>query len=124
MDWMQEIVGVPYREGGAAPEEGFDCLTLVRWVIRRGLGVDLPERPMGWRRHVRVLPFSMNDIQRYDLLFFSAELDGVTTHIGIANSRTDFTHASQHHKAVVCEPVGKYRDVIEAIGRVKSADRD
>ena len=120
MDFMESLVGIPYKDGGLSPEEGFDCWGLVRWVIRRGLGTVLPEKPIAWRRHGRVLPFSPDAVQRYDILFFNDDA-GIVTHIGVANSRTDFTHANQYCKSVVCEPINKYRDNIRAIGRVEHA---
>ena len=121
MDFMEELVGIPYKDGGLSPEEGMDCWGLVRWVIERGLRIKLPEKPIAWRRHGRVLPFSLAAVQRYDILFFSDDL-GIVAHIGIANSPTDFTHANQYCCSVVCEPINKYRDSITAIGRVKRAD--
>ena len=120
---MEVLVGLPYKDGGLSPEEGFDCWGLTRWVVKQGLGVSLPEKPMGWRRYGEVLPFRLEAVQRYDILFFVDDAE-ITTHIGVANDGANFTHANVHCQAVVCEPIRKYKSAIKAIGRINLAPRN
>ena len=120
MDFMQTIVGFPYKNGGALPESGFDCYGLVRWVIHQGLGILLPENTIGWRRYGEIIEKRPNNIQRYDLLFFCPLIPDVVTHVGVANDHKDFTHADHRFMAVVCEPISKYADMIKAIGRIRT----
>ena len=81
-DFMQDLVGVGYRDGGLSPQEGFDCIGLVRWVLREGTGVALPENPVAWRHYGRIIR-SPRSIERYDLLFFCPLIPDVITHVGI-----------------------------------------
>lgn len=120
MDFMQQLVGLPYKDGGFSPEEGFDCYGLVRWIIREGTGICLPESTIGWRRYGEIIEEWPQTIRRYDLLFFCPMIPDVVTHVGVANDHRDFTHADHRFMAVVCEPISKYADVIRAIGRIKT----
>ena len=119
MDFLQELVGIPYKDGGASPEEGFDCKSLVRWVIHRGLGILLPENTVAWRKHCEIIEGRPAAIRRYDIVMFCPIIPDVVTHIAVANDHRDFTHADHRFMAVVCEPISKYLDNIKAVGRIK-----
>lgn len=120
MDFMQDLVGIPYKEGGASPSDGFDCYGLVRWVIREGLGVSLPENTISWRRYGDVIDGCPSNPLRYDLLFFCPTIPDIVTHVGIANGDGNITHADHRFGAVVCEPLSRYSGKIKAIGRVRT----
>ena len=120
MDFMQSLIGIPYKDGGASPEEGFDCYGLVRFVVREGLGISLPESTIGWRKYGEIIEGRPKDVRRYDLLFFCLLVPDVVTHVGIANDHKDFTHAGSMFRAVVCEPISKYIAYVKAVGRVKT----
>ena len=117
-DFMLDLVGVPYKKGGADPEEGMDCYGLVRFCAKSGCGVELPERPIGWRRHADILP-PETPIKRYDVICFYTERPGIVTHIGMAANAADFVHADHRFGAVVCEPILRYREKIRAVARFK-----
>ena len=119
MDFMEALIGIPYKDGGASPEEGFDCYGLVRWIVRAGLGVVLPQNTIGWRHYGEIIEGRPKEIRRYDLLFFCPTIPDVVTHVGIANDAANFTHADHRFGAVVCEPISKYIDDIKAVGRVR-----
>ena len=120
MDFMQQLVGRLYKDGGSSPDEGFDCYGLVRWVVREGLGIILPETTIGWRRYGEIIEGRPKEIRRYDLLFFCPTIPDVVTHVGIASDGSNFIHADRRFMAVVCEPVSKYLDHIKATGRIKT----
>lgn len=120
MDFIQQLVGIPYKYGGGSPDEGFDCYGLVRWVVRNGLGIILPENTIGWRRYGEIIEGCPGKIERYDLLFFCPIIPDVVTHVGIANDHKDFTHAGSTFGGVVCEPISKYAALIKAIGKIKT----
>ena len=109
--------GVPYKKGGADPT-GIDCYGLIRWCARIARGIELPEKPIGWRRHVEILP-PETPIERCDVICFCTGASEVVTHIGMAISRTDFIHADHRFGAVVCEPILRYREKIRAVARFK-----
>mgnify|MGYP001577899186 CR=1 FL=1 len=69
MDFSR-LVGAPYKKGGS-DANGFDCYGLVRFVAHAARGVDLPEKPIGWRRCGRLLgkdapirPFDISGMRR------------------------------------------------------------
>ena len=120
MDFMQSLIGIPYKDGGASPENGFDCYGLVCWVVREGLSVVLPRNTIGWRRYGEIVEGRPENIRRYDILFFCPLIPDVVTHVGIANNCSEFTHAGSTFGGVVCEPISKYIDCIKAIRRIKT----
>src|SRR3990167_1650829 len=111
------LVGIPYRKGGIA-SDGFDCYGLVRFVAREAVGIKLPEKSIGWRGHGRLLGKDAA-IGPFDIIFFCmANDEGMTDHVGIAVSETEFMHASGPAQAVVQEPIRRYAHRIIDIGRL------
>lgn len=111
------LIGRPYASGGMGPEE-FDCYGLVRHVWKEALGVNLPEKCIGWRRYGDVLDWPV-EIDPYDILMFMELEENIVNHIGVAISKTDFLHAGRIFGGVVCTSVWMAKDKIKAIGRVK-----
>ena len=91
-----QMVGKPYRTGGAAPATGFDCSGLVQFSFRQA-GVILP-RSTAQQRHaaerVRV-----SHLRHGDLVFF--DLQGKkNSHVGIYVGDGQFVHAPSTGKRV------------------------
>lgn len=115
---FSHLVGVPYKKGGI-DKSGFDCYGLVRHVAREGAGIDLPERPIGWRRHGKLLGRDA-EIAALDVVFFCMANDyGLTDHVGIAVSPIEFIHASGPAQSVVQEPIRRYAHRIVNVGRLE-----
>jgi cell wall-associated NlpC family hydrolase len=83
-----QLVGTPYRNGGADPA-GFDCSGFVQFVFARH-GVALP-RSVDALSRVGV-PVAGQDVAAADLLFFSTTGPGAT-HVAIALGDGRFVHA-------------------------------
>ncbi len=115
-EWVSELIGIPYLEGGCDLDAGLDCYGLTRVVMKRAKNLDLPERPMGWRRFGKVLP-TMMPILPFDLLFFSDDPLGLVNHVGVALDEKEFIHTTSHHGGVVRELISRYRNRLLAIGR-------
>ncbi|HXL75080.1 MAG TPA: C40 family peptidase [Burkholderiales bacterium] len=91
-----QMVGRPYKTGGAAPATGFDCSGLVQFSFRQA-GVILP-RSTAQQRHaaerVRV-----SHLRHGDLVFF--DLQGKkNSHVGIYVGDGQFVHAPSTGKRV------------------------
>jgi murein DD-endopeptidase len=84
----RELVGMPYRRAGHAPESGFDCSGLVWWVFRRH-GVDLPRMA---REQASAGHDARGSILPGDLLFFREGRRG-EIHVGIATGQGSFIHS-------------------------------
>jgi len=91
------MLGVRYRYGGRAPEEGFDCSGLVVYSYQRAGIHDLPRSARGLER--RATSVSLDALQPGDLLFF--RLSGnKTTHVAIYEGDRHFVHAPSSGKGV------------------------
>ncbi|MBL8540454.1 MAG: C40 family peptidase [Betaproteobacteria bacterium] len=84
------LVGVPYRNGGASPDSGFDCSGLVWYVYRQAAGLALPRTTLemeraGW-------PVDADEMQAGDLVFYNT-LGRAFSHVGIYIGDRRFVHA-------------------------------
>ncbi len=91
----QAQLGVPYRFGGAAPDQGFDCSGLVHYSYRRA-GVMVPRTVARLRGHATPVPRS--DLSPGDLLFFHTRYKG--GHVGLYLGDGRFIHAPSNGKRV------------------------
>jgi cell wall-associated NlpC family hydrolase len=93
-------LGTRYRTGGEAPDKGFDCSGLVRYVLS-ALNVELPRTA---RQQAKVgLPLTRDTAQLLpgDLLTFGKSKKGVS-HVAIYIGGGQYIHASSSaHKVVV-----------------------
>ena len=113
--WIESLVGTPY-------DDDHDCYWAVRIVLRHDLGIELPNRPMGWRKYGVVLPKG-TELGRDDILFFSMNAQGLTDHVGVVVGPGDFLHADRHCGQVVCEALERRAHLIKAVGRTWAAMR-
>ena len=81
--------GAPYKNGGADPQEGFDCSGFVQYVYNQH-GVRMPRdvrQQFGVGHGVQP-----TDLEPGDLVFFSTVAPGAS-HVGIAVGGDQFIHA-------------------------------
>ncbi|WP_299454971.1 C40 family peptidase [uncultured Pigmentiphaga sp.] len=83
-------LGVPYRRGGASPEDGFDCSGLVSYVSRAVLGLHLPRRAEEMSRVGE--PVKLSELQPGDLVFYNT-LRRKFSHVGIYLGEGRFVHS-------------------------------
>jgi cell wall-associated NlpC family hydrolase len=95
-----QMVGVPYRYGGAAPD-GFDCSGLVQYAYRKA-GVSVPRTSREQLRASR--PVRLDELTAGDLLFFQSRDN---SHVGIYVGEGRFVHAPATHRNV---SIGSLRD--------------
>jgi len=91
-----QLVGKPYRYGGASPSTGFDCSGLVQWSYAQA-GRKLPrstdeQRAVGHRIKVA-------ELRGGDLIFFDQE-GKKNSHVGIYVGHGEFVHAPSGGKRV------------------------
>lgn len=84
-----EYRGIPYRLGGASPDQGFDCSGFIRYVLGRH-DVEVPRTAAEQFRIGRSI--RVGDVRSGDLVFFSTIAPGAS-HVGLALSATEFVHA-------------------------------
>ncbi|WP_353192011.1 C40 family peptidase [Pandoraea pnomenusa] len=84
------LVGIPYRYGGNTPDSGFDCSGLVRYVVARAAGVNLPRTTADMSGVGTVL--ERDDLASGDLIFFNTT-GRAHSHVGIYVGQGKFVHA-------------------------------
>ena len=84
------LIGVPYRYGGDDPSLGLDCSGLVRFVVRRALGVQLPRQSEAISRMGAEV--GRQELQPGDLVFFNT-LGRPYSHLGVYLGDDRFVHA-------------------------------
>lgn len=108
------MVGRPYRAGGSAPGEGFDCSGLVHYAYRV-LGLDLPRTAA--TQHDATTPVPSGTQRVGDLLFF--RLGSAIDHVGIYYGDGRFVHAPSHGKTVTLSRLDEayWRRHLAGVGR-------
>lgn len=110
------MIGRPYRSGGSAPAEGFDCSGLVHYAFGV-LGYDLPRTAATQAGVTQVIPAS--EVAVGDLVFF--RLGRGIDHVGIYYGEGRFVHAPSQGKTV---SLGRLDDAywgprLAAVGRLR-----
>jgi cell wall-associated NlpC family hydrolase len=95
-------VGRPYRFGGAAPERGFDCSGLVRYVIGQ-VYVMPPRTAAKQARTGAAIP--LDGLRPGDILAFG--VGDTVTHVGIYVGDRKFVHASSVAGRVIVSRVDR-----------------
>jgi cell wall-associated NlpC family hydrolase len=93
----RSMLGVRYRYGGRAPEEGFDCSGLVVYSYQRAGVRGLPRSARDLER--RATPVSLNALQPGDLLFFRSS-GSKASHVAVYEGDRHFIHAPSSGKGV------------------------
>jgi len=91
-----QLVGKPYRYGGASPSTGFDCSGLVQWSYAQ-TGRKLPRSTDDQRAVANRIKVS--ELRRGDLIFFDQE-GKKHSHVGIYVGNGEFVHAPSSGKRV------------------------
>lgn len=84
------LIGIRYKYGGTAPESGFDCSGLVRYVFKDVSGTELPRTSEEISRvgeHV-----DTQNLQPGDLVFYNT-LRRAFSHVGVYLGDNKFVHA-------------------------------
>lgn len=86
------FLGVPYRRGGSAAEEGFDCSGFTRHVFESALGIVLPRRAAEQAREPGLKVVARDKLAPGDLVFFNT-MRRAFSHVGIYVGEGRFIHA-------------------------------
>ena len=94
----QDFIGVPYLWGGASSDNGFDCSGLTMTVYQLN-GLNLPRNSARQFEVGSTVEF-ISDLQRGDLVFFSARWKNGVSHVGVYIGNGQFIHASSQGKKI------------------------
>jgi len=84
------MLGIRYKYGGNAPENGLDCSGLVRYVFKEVLGKELPRTSEEISRVGKQV--ERTDLQPGDLVFYNTLRRGFS-HVGIYLGDNKFIHS-------------------------------
>lgn len=114
-DLAAQMVGVPYRYGGTAPREGFDCSGLVFYTYANN-GFDVPRNSRQLFRAARKI--SLDDAAAADLVFFQDQQN--LSHVGIYLGDGRFVHAPSSGRTVSISSLDSpyYRRHLVGVGRL------
>jgi cell wall-associated NlpC family hydrolase len=84
------VIGTEYHYGGTAPETGFDCSGLVRYLFSDLFGAELPRTSEEISRLGNAI--DPGSLQPGDLVFFNT-LKRAFSHVGIYIGDSKFIHA-------------------------------
>lgn len=93
-------LGVEYRNGGTAPNQGFDCSGLVAHIFREAYGIQLPRNTLA--QSELGVPVSLAELEPGDLVFYNT-LDRPFSHVGIYLGDSRFVHAPKTGSSVRVE---------------------
>ena len=100
-----DFIGVPYLWGGASSDDGFDCSGLTMTVYQLN-GLNLP-RNSARQFEAGSSVDSIGDLQKGDLVFFSARWKFGISHVGIYIGNGQFIHASSEGKKIRIDSLSK-----------------
>jgi cell wall-associated NlpC family hydrolase len=96
------FLGVPYRRGGSAADEGFDCSGFTRHVFENSIGLILPRRVDDQASAQGLFKVGREELKPGDLVFFNT-LRRTFSHVGIYLGDGKFIHSPRAGKAVRIE---------------------
>lgn len=97
-------LGIDYRYGGDAPDEGFDCSGLIYYAAQTSLGLKLPRRSVDLARVGQKI--DRPQLALGDLVFFNTR-GSRYSHVGIYLGNQLFVHAPSSGGEVRVENMGK-----------------
>jgi len=92
------MLGQPYRYGGSAPGQGFDCSGLVQYTHGRAA---LPVPRTSTELYRQAKPKDSDELTPGDLVFFNTR--STPSHVGIYLGKGQFVHAPYSGEAVRTE---------------------
>jgi len=95
-----ELVGTPYRYGGASTKTGFDCSGFVSYLFHEEAGIDLPRST---REMIKLdAPLvARKDLEPGDIIFFNHRGRGRVSHTGIYIGDNEFIHSASRRSGGV-----------------------
>ena len=109
------MLGIPYRYGGADPEDGFDCSGLVYYTYT-AIGYSVPRASQDLFKATQKI--ALEDAGRGDLVFFQDQAK--LSHVGIYLGEGMFVHAPSSGDSVSIASLDTpyYQRHLVAVGRL------
>lgn len=102
--YAMSLADIPYRYGGASPDDGFDCSGFVGHVFQHTLKITLPRTSRELSRVGKSL--KSDQLRPGDLVFFNT-LDRPYSHVGIFVGDGKFVHSPKTGSRIRVEKLGE-----------------
>lgn len=94
-----ELIGTPYRFGGASVDKGFDCSGLLYYLFRSEIGIRIP-RTTTSMLHSKAKTVRRNKLKKGDAVFFKHNGRGRIKHVGVYIGNNKFIHSPRKGKTI------------------------
>lgn len=94
-----ELIGTPYRWGGASVSKGFDCSGLLVYLFRSEAGVNIP-RTTASMLNSNAKTIHRQNLKHGDAVFFKHNGSGRMNHVGIYIGDGRFIHSPRTGKSI------------------------
>ena len=114
----QAHIGIPYRFGGAHPNDGFDCSGFIQYVFKQE-GLDVPRTSREQAAYSRNIP--LTSAQAGDILLFEMTTKKGVSHVGIYVGNDRFIHAPKTGRSVSYATLNSYwLSRLKKVGRLQN----
>lgn len=97
IDRAHELLGTPYKWGGATQEQGFDCSGLLVYLFKTEANIQLPRTTTAMQRS-RAATIKRDALKPGDAVFFKGNGRGQINHVGLYVGQGKFIHSPRTGK--------------------------
>lgn len=94
-----ELIGTPYRWGGASVSKGFDCSGLLFYLFRSEAGINIPRTTTAMLKS-KAKTVLRHNLKNGDAVFFKHNGRGRIKHVGIYIGNNKFIHSPRTGKSI------------------------
>lgn len=99
IDRAHQLIGAPYRWGGASVSKGFDCSGLLVYLFRSEAGINIPRTTTSMLNST-ARTISRHKLKTGDAVFFKHNGGSRMNHVGIYIGDNQFIHAPRAGKSI------------------------
>ncbi len=99
IDRAHELLGTPYKWGGASVEQGFDCSSLLVYLFKTQANIQIPRTTAAMHRSTAAT-IKRDALKPGDAVFFRGNGRGQVSHVGLYIGEGKFIHSPRTGKNV------------------------
>lgn len=99
VDRAHELLGTPYKWGGASAEQGFDCSSFLVYLFKTQANIQIPRTTLAMHRSTAPT-IKRTALKPGDAVFFKGNGRGQISHVGLYIGEGKFIHSPRTGKSV------------------------
>lgn len=99
IDRAHELLGTPYKMGGASVSQGFDCSSFLVYLFKTEANIYLPRTTVAMHRSTAAT-VKRDSLQPGDAVFFRGNGRGQVSHVGLYIGEGKFIHSPRTGKSI------------------------